>query len=300
MQDSVRDEHVAGTFRVDPVQDCPNPVESPICRAFDETTRRDILPAAHPSLPASDADPEQVTESSHHIAGDACQICFSLHDDEQAVYFSCGHAVGHSCFVNFVQSTLNDHHLRKNPHNGVFSLGCPIGCAGVFLQDVLVVKALGEATWMRFLEVQRELMIQDQRWVYCPNCNEAQPHPDDLKRNGQGEKTACVTCQTIFCANCMRVGSHDGLCPPSPREIRDSTGRYVLARHCRNPDCHRVHTNTRSTDSCHHFVCECGDNYCYMCGGEFNRSAYQCVNGCPMYCDEVEGECVCPPRAASP
>eukprot|EP00698_Gefionella_okellyi_P024273 TRINITY_DN8518_c1_g6_i1.p1 TRINITY_DN8518_c1_g6~~TRINITY_DN8518_c1_g6_i1.p1 ORF type:complete len:647 (-),score=56.87 TRINITY_DN8518_c1_g6_i1:166-2106(-) len=219
-------------------------------------------------------------------ADDECLLCAMHHPGELAVYFPCGHVLGFSCFKEFVHVSIGDIRLRKNPQDGVFSLCCPSGCPDAFLQDVLVVKALGQDTWLRFRELQVELMIHDQQWVYCPNCGEAH---SVVERSGQGRNVDCVNGKTGFCVNCLRPGS----CQAAARETRDPTGHYLLSRRCRNPDCHIVTTHSWG-EGCHHITCGCGDDYCYMCGGEFNMDGYECVNGCPLFCEDVEGECVCP------
>eukprot|EP00698_Gefionella_okellyi_P003845 TRINITY_DN13569_c0_g1_i1.p1 TRINITY_DN13569_c0_g1~~TRINITY_DN13569_c0_g1_i1.p1 ORF type:complete len:335 (+),score=12.26 TRINITY_DN13569_c0_g1_i1:31-1035(+) len=250
-----------------------------------------------------DVYPDMQTEAESY-----CMVCTCPHDDA-SVRFPCGHWLGLSCIPGWLTNQIFVNRLLKlNPVDGVFSIVCAHSvdepeCEQSFLPDVLVVKACDPSDrerrlWVQFKELQTEMMIAHQRWLYCPKCHHAL-EPDDPRRDGTAENIMCPNphCRHWFCLNCER-DAHQGRCLLAAMETRSPCGRYVMTRTCRG--CMRPfqHPQDLTTDeyACHHMTCDnCGTEICYNCGEKWVR--YPCPNGCPIFC--VEGECVCPPPTAA-
>jgi hypothetical protein len=82
-------------------------------------------------------------------------------------------------------------------------------------------------------------------------------------------KVTCVTCKAL-----VEDGIEDHIC-----EVQEDERRFKEAVHEQGyKECFVCGRTVELTEACNHITCECGHNFCYVCGKDWSG-----MHGCPQY-----------------
>ena len=156
--------------------------------------------------------------------------------------------------------------LKYNQYK--FPLNCPCECTSIILPDFLYeMQSFDKDMLDLFLERH---LAANKEYLYCCNsqCNQSLEITEESKRHAQ---CSCPYCNTVMCLTCKAIW-HDGFTceqyqalPESERNPNDVAFLDMAAsnRWKRCPSCKIM---VEKKEGCHHIICECKAEFCYLCG----------------------------------
>ncbi|KAF8872792.1 hypothetical protein CPB84DRAFT_660014 [Gymnopilus junonius] len=174
-------------------------------------------------------------------------ICYDKARYMDALSTPCGHYYCQDCTVDFAKAFTLDESL--------FPLRC---CEGrIPITDF--VPFLSDDLRMLFEEKNDEFSVPSSGRAYCAN-------PTCSKFLGSSTSKHSITiicpdCEAITCLECKQT--HEGVnCP-----VNEATKRlHALAQEKGWQTCPGCHALVELSIGCHHIICRCKAQFCYLCG----------------------------------
>ncbi|XP_053687670.1 E3 ubiquitin-protein ligase parkin [Sabethes cyaneus] len=214
-----------------------------------------------------------------------CIACTDV--SETVIVFPCeaGHVTCLECFRQYCVSRLLERQFVEHPLGG-FTLQCPVGCEGSYIDDVHHFKLLSKEQYERYQRFATEEYVLRNGGVLCPQpgCGMG------LLVNPECKRVQCLGgCGFVFCRNCLQ-GFHLGECLETPQPNSESSQGYTIdpLRACdarwdeatkiaikvTTKPCPQCRTATERDGGCMHMVCTrsgCGYEWCWVCQTAWTR-----------------------------
>ncbi|KAL1208589.1 E3 ubiquitin-protein ligase RSL1 [Cardamine amara subsp. amara] len=216
-----------------------------------------------------------------------CVICYN--DTAAERMFSvdkCRHRFCFHCVKQHVEVKLLHGMVPKCPH---------YGC-----KSVLVIDSCGKLLTPKLIEMWKQRVKENAipvtERVYCPypRCSALMSktkisesaksllsvYPDSGVRR-------CVECRGLFCVDC-KVPWHGKLSCTEYKKLHpnppvDDVKLKSLANNKMWRQCGKCEHMIELTQGCNHITCRCGFEFCYQCGGEWNKKTGTCTKRCPAW-----------------
>ncbi|OCK85732.1 hypothetical protein K432DRAFT_399997 [Lepidopterella palustris CBS 459.81] len=124
---------------------------------------------------------------------------------------------------------------------------------------------------------EREYSIQRRFRTYCASrsCTRF-IHPDNYQ-NEPVNSALCDACGSLTCVNCKALidptaGIHECIVQEEDRQFKKAVQEHGYQ------ECFNCGATIELTEACNHMSCDCGTEFCYVCGREWEG-----LHGCPHY-----------------
>ncbi|KAF9875856.1 putative IBR domain-containing protein [Colletotrichum karsti] len=166
------------------------------------------------------------------------------------------------------------HCLRACIRAGLRQGGWPPNCCEP-LGENTVRRVRRPALLRLYRQVREEQETPGDRRVYCsrPECAAFIP---PAGAHVDGDAMRCPACGEGTCRGC-RAAAHPGR--PCREEEEDEMLMDMIDQDGLS-SCSRCRRIIELRDGCNHMTCECGHQFCYLCGSAWNG---RCPRGCPAY-----------------
>ena len=190
-----------------------------------------------------------------------CRICEDdFSEDAVSVFLNCGHTFCMDCLNACVRAGLSNKQFF--PPRCCTSEGIDIDGVAPFLEEDLL---------LHYTMVEEEFSIRHP--TFCANKNCSRLFSEVRLSKNVGKFIACHGCDTKTCMNCRQarahhISNHEDIdaCPEliskEDKELADGE-KWKQCPGCRNL--------VEKEDRCSHMNCDCGAEFCYECGQEFNE-----------------------------
>ncbi|CAN6863030.1 unnamed protein product [Brassica oleracea] len=216
-----------------------------------------------------------------------CLICFNDIDPERMFSIGkCTHRFCFQCVKQHVEVKLLHGMIPNCPHDKCNSEMVIDACGK------LLTPKLGEMWKQRI----KENAIPVTERVYCPylRCS-ALMSKTKISESAKTLQSAypasgvrrCVECRGLFCVDC-KVPWHGKLsCAEykklNPNPPADDVKLKSLANNKMWRQCGKCQHMIELSQGCNHITCRCGYEFCYNCGGGWNKKTGTCVKQCPTW-----------------
>ncbi|KAF8082752.1 hypothetical protein N665_0809s0053 [Sinapis alba] len=233
----------------------------------------------------SQANPCGVARQAKVAWKEECLICYKDIDLERMFSVGkCRHRFCFHCVKQHVEVKLLHGMVPNCPHDG---------CKSEVVMDAcrkLLTPKLSEMWKQRI----KDYAIPVAERVYCP-------YPRCLALMSRTKITEsaksllsvypasgvrrCVECRGLFCVDCkvqwhgkVSCTEYKNLHPNPPA---DDVKLSSLANNKTWNQCEKCQHIIELTQGCNHITCRCGYEFCYNCGGEWNKETGTCAKHCP-------------------
>lgn len=204
----------------------------------------------------------------------ACPICYDSLDQSELMFpLSCGHSFHIECINT---------HFSVSLDNSAVPFTCPKhDCrAELSTEDTSLRLSEGDRERLEKLSFLKFLATHPNfKQCPAPNCElvfEVSSSPSNF---------TCPSCGSVYCSRCLEVhGDLTCLEHQYYEHLDASTEGEILqtARQAKYKKCPRCRFWVEKSDGCDHMRCRCEFEFCYKCGGVYNRCA------CNGYNNEAE------------
>uniref|UniRef100_M4CE70 RBR-type E3 ubiquitin transferase n=1 Tax=Brassica campestris TaxID=3711 RepID=M4CE70_BRACM len=216
-----------------------------------------------------------------------CLICFNDIDPERMFSIGkCSHRFCFQCVKQHVEVKLLHGMIPNCPHDKCKSEMVIDACGK------LLTPKLGEMWKQRI----KENAIPVTERVYCPylKCS-ALMSKTKISESAKSLQSAypasgvrrCVECRGLFCVDC-KVPWHGKLSCAEYKKLHpnppaDDVKLKSLANNKMWRQCGKCQHMIELSQGCNHITCRCGHEFCYNCGGGWNKKTGTCVKQCPTW-----------------
>ncbi|KAL0750868.1 hypothetical protein Bca101_032871 [Brassica carinata] len=216
-----------------------------------------------------------------------CLICFNDIDPERMFSIGkCTHRFCFQCVKQHVEVKLLHGMIPNCPHDKCNSEMVIDACGK------LLTPKLGEMWKQRI----KENAIPVTERVYCPylRCS-ALMSKTKISESAKSLQSAypasgvrrCVECRGLFCVDC-KVPWHGKLSCTEYKKLHpnppaDDVKLKSLANNKMWRQCGKCQHMIELSQGCNHITCRCGYEFCYNCGGGWNKKTGTCVKQCPTW-----------------
>lgn len=131
---------------------------------------------------------------------------------------------------------------------------------------------------------EMEYSVHNRFRIYCGNPSCASfIHPDNYQ-SGSPITASCDSCASLTCVSCKALvdsnaAAHECI-------VLEADVKFELVVREKNYQrCFNCGATIELSDACNHISCDCGAEFCYICGREWEG-----LHGCPHYCQPVYDE----------
>ncbi|TNV81178.1 hypothetical protein FGO68_gene322 [Halteria grandinella] len=214
---------------------------------------------------------EQEKEPIKFQVGD-CKIC--LMDIEQQDAFpltQCGHMYHFECIQQYLQSQIKD---RKYP------ILCPIKeCKKEIDHSQDMTSLMTEEEYHLYTRYSLEQCMQTQQDIsWCPTADCKFAFIYD-KNSDNANQLNCPMCKKHYCLQCRALFHTGRTCKEYKAEVDPKASDEAFeefAKGSKIKQCPKCTVWVEKSEGCNHMSCRCGMQFCYACGGEYQKCA--CVN----------------------
>ncbi|KAL9284074.1 putative transcription factor C2H2 family [Arabidopsis thaliana] len=234
--------------------------------------------------------PHEDPRQAKAVLKEECAICFN--DIVAEGMFSvdkCRHRFCFQCVKQHVEVKLLHGMAPKCPHDGCKS-ELVIDACGKLLTPKL------SKLWQQRLQ---ENAIPVTERVYCPypRCSAlmsttkiSESAKSLLSLYPKSGVRRCVECRGLFCVDC-KVPWHGNLSCAEYKKLHpdppaDDVKLKSLANNKMWRQCGKCQHMIELSQGCNHITCRCGHEFCYNCGGGWNKIMGTCLNRCPTWNEE--------------
>ncbi|KAJ4872138.1 zinc finger (C3HC4-type RING finger) family protein [Raphanus sativus] len=214
-----------------------------------------------------------------------CLICYSEFDLERMFSVGkCRHRFCFHCVKQHVEVKLLHGTVPNCPHDG---------CKSEMVMDAcrrLLTPKLSEMWKQRI----KDNAIPVAERVYCPypRCSAlmsktkiTESAKSLLSVYPESGVRRCVECRGLFCVDCKVQWHGKVSCTEykklHPNPPADDVKLNSLANNKTWCQCDKCQHVIELTQGCNHITCRCGFEFCYNCGGEWNKETGTCAKHCP-------------------
>ncbi|XP_019087911.1 PREDICTED: uncharacterized protein LOC104729012 [Camelina sativa] len=216
-----------------------------------------------------------------------CAICFNdIYAERMFSVDKCRHRFCFQCVKQHVEVKLLHGLVPKCPHGGC--------------KTELVIDACGKLLTPKLSQMWqqriKEIAVPVTERVYCPypRCSAlmsktkiAETAKSLLSVYPKSGVRRCVECRGLFCVDC-KVPWHGNLSCTEykklyPNPPADDVKLKSLANNKMWRQCGKCQHMIELTQGCNHITCRCGHEFCYNCGGGWNKKTETCVKRCPTW-----------------
>ncbi|KAG2299845.1 hypothetical protein Bca52824_036317 [Brassica carinata] len=235
----------------------------------------------------SQATPHEIPRQAKVARKEECLICFNDIDPERMFSIGkCSHRFCFQCVKQHVEVKLLHGMIPNCPHDK---------CKSELVIDAcgkLLTPKLGEMWKQRIKE--NAIPVTDR--VYCPylRCS-ALMSKTKISESAKSLLSAypasgvrrCVECRGLFCVDC-KVPWHGKLSCTEYKKLHpnppaDDVKLKSLANNKMWRQCGKCQHMIELSQGCNHITCRCGHEFCYNCGGGWNKKTGTCVKQCPTW-----------------
>ncbi|CAH8390535.1 unnamed protein product [Eruca vesicaria subsp. sativa] len=215
---------------------------------------------------------------------DYCHICFNNIDPKRMFGIGkCSHQFCFQCVKQHVEVKLLHGMIPNCPHDTC--------------KSEMVIDACGKLLTPKLEEMWKQRIkdnaIPVTERVYCPylRCSALMSKTKiaESAKSLPGVRR-CVECRGLFCVDC-KVPWHGKLsCSeykklhPNPNPPADDVKLKSVATNNKMwRQCGKCQHMIEVTQGCNHITCRCGHEFCYNCGGGWNKTTVTCVKECPTW-----------------
>ncbi|CAH2069352.1 unnamed protein product [Thlaspi arvense] len=231
--------------------------------------------------------PHEDPRQSKVARKEECLICYN--DTVSERMFStgvCGHRFCVQCVKQHVEVRLLHGLVPNCPHDDC--------------KSELVIDACGKLLTPKLSEMWtqriKENAIPATERVYCPypRCS-ALMSKTKISESAKSLLSAyptsgvrrCVECRGLFCMDC-KVPWHGKLSCTEYKKLHpnppaDDVKLESLANNKMWRQCGKCKHMIELAYGCNHMTCRCGHEFCYNCGGEWNKRTESCDKSCPNW-----------------
>ncbi|KAF3008822.1 hypothetical protein E8E13_010704 [Curvularia kusanoi] len=161
------------------------------------------------------------------------------------------------------------------------SLYPPKCCGQIFLLEVYEPHLEFDVSWAYQVKEQGEYAVLAKYRIYCanPTCSkflDPATHVEDESRkltyavcqDGECAKATCTKCKALM----ENFRSHACEQNEDLKQFRQTAVEKGYQ------ECPRCASTVELAEACNHITCECGAEFCYVCGDEWSG-----LHGCPVY-----------------
>ncbi|KAF2130857.1 hypothetical protein P153DRAFT_312897, partial [Dothidotthia symphoricarpi CBS 119687] len=163
------------------------------------------------------------------------------------------------------------------------SLFPPKCCGETLLLEDYEAHVPFEASWAYHVKQKGEYAIPPKNRVYCANSSCSKfLHPGSYAWDEESGTTYAICkgsegCGKTTCVSCKRLlasGTKEHACrgAEEEREFRQAAKEQGFQ------ECFGCSRTIELAEACNHITCECGAQFCYVCG-----NAWTGLHGCPQY-----------------
>ncbi|KAF2792460.1 hypothetical protein K505DRAFT_278765 [Melanomma pulvis-pyrius CBS 109.77] len=203
---------------------------------------------------------------------ESCIICGDDNTTSPLFTAPCGnHYVCSDDLESFFRNAIKDESLYP-----------PQCCSEPFLLEVFGEALPFELFWDYQVKERGEYSVQKKFRVYCANPSCAtflRPDIHTLNTETQVTYAICESkdCGTKTCITCRKV-LHDGAAEHSC-EIADEDQQFKdTVKKEGYQECYACGSIVELIEACNHISCDCGSDFCYVCG-----KPWAGLHGCPQY-----------------
>ncbi|KAJ4875087.1 zinc finger (C3HC4-type RING finger) family protein [Raphanus sativus] len=235
----------------------------------------------------SQATPLESPRQAKVARKEECLICFNDIDPERMFSIGkCSHRFCFQCVKQHVEVKLLHGMIPNCPHDKCKSEMVIDACGK------LLTPKLGEMWKQRI----KENAIPVTERVYCPylRCS-ALMSKTKISESAKTLLSAypasgvrrCVECRGLFCVDC-KVPWHGKLSCAEYKKLHpnppaDDVKLKSLANNKMWRQCGKCQHMIELSQGCNHITCRCGHEFCYNCGGGWNKKTGTCVKRCPIW-----------------
>ncbi|XP_020882538.1 LOW QUALITY PROTEIN: uncharacterized protein LOC9302452 [Arabidopsis lyrata subsp. lyrata] len=238
----------------------------------------------------STVTPHEDPRQAKSARKEECAICFNdILAERMFSVGKCRHRFCFQCVKQHVEVKLLHGMVPKCPHDGCKS-ELVIDACGKLLTPKL------SKMWQQRL---KENAIPVTERVYCPypRCSAlmsktkiSESAKSLLSVYPKSGVRRCVECRGLFCVDC-KVPWHANLSCTEYKKLHpnppaDDVKLKSLANNKMWRQCGKCQHMIELSQGCNHITCRCGHEFCYNCGGGWNKKMRTCVNRCPAWNEE--------------
>jgi hypothetical protein len=209
-----------------------------------------------------------------------CTICFCpVESEDQLAVLSCSHFFCRECISRWIESRTNDGKIA-----GKF-IFCPNDACRSPFEDAEIQKFASEETLAKYQRIQTNHLVErnpNARW--CPNPKCSKP----VYRKGT-VGCGCCGCTSSGTSECEHCGTQCCFECGNPPHGRFQSCPKIADENMINwagddvSKCPKCKVIILRTDGCNHMTCNCGHEFCWVCGGDYSKIHFQPLNpfGCP-------------------
>ncbi|KAK7934866.1 hypothetical protein PG985_000361 [Apiospora marii] len=188
-----------------------------------------------------------------------CRTCLLLHTGGGLEGLACGHRHCIECTEHLVTSTLRSESLY------------PVSCCHTPIPSNLLTGVISEDLQDEYQQKKLEYETPAAARIYC--CKNSCSAFIDRSRITE-KRAQCPVCETETCVDCKRE-AHEGYCSG------DEEGDRVLgmAREQGWQQCYSCRAVVERPDGCNHITCNCGAEFCYLCGRLWRTCGCRILDG---------------------
>jgi hypothetical protein len=241
------------------------------------------------AAPKIDEPKPQVQDELRSKSAPLCLICFcSIEGVDQMATLKCGHFFCKQCIAMWIESRTNDGKVAQK------FISCPDeGCRRPLYINEIQSLASPEI-WAKFQRFQNNHNVDrdpNARWCSNPLCSNPVYRPA-AGCCGGSSNCECESCGLRMCFYCGKEphGRFERCNKADEENMVNWAGDDVQ----RCPSCRNVILREAG---CNHMTCNCGYEFCWVCGSKYTRWHFQPLNpcGCPgMHEASVVGKCLLP------
>ncbi|KAL0843508.1 hypothetical protein Bca101_016753 [Brassica carinata] len=238
----------------------------------------------------SQANPRGAARQAKVAWKEECLICYDEFDLQRMFSVGkCRHRFCFHCVKQHVEVKLLHGMVPNCPHDG---------CKSEMVMDAcrrLLTPKLSEVWKLRI----KDNAIPVSERVYCPypRCSAlmsktkiTESAKSLLSVYPESGVRRCVECRGLFCVDCKVQWHGKVSCTEykklHPNPPSDDVKLSSLANNKTWCQCDKCLHVIELTQGCNHITCRCGYEFCYHCGGEWNKETGTCAKHCPTLDEE--------------
>lgn len=163
----------------------------------------------------------------------------------------------------------------------------PPRCCGdktaMLLVDDYIEYLPGSLVW-DYQKKEMEYSVHNKFRIYCGNLSCASfIHPNSYQ-SGPPITAPCNSCASLTCVSCKMlidsdVAAHECIVPEADMKFE------LVVREKNYQRCFNCGATIELSEACNHISCDCGAEFCYICGREWEG-----LHGCPLYNQPIYDE----------
>lgn len=236
-------------------------------------TKPSSLPKSRHLEPSGKLKKSQQNKRAEKLNGDddnqlraeeACSICYAELTTVDQPLVACGHRFHTTCLAEYYETCITSHYLP---------ITCPLySCRReVSIADVKLVLPHNLFDKLEQFTLTQLVSCYPERMRFCPTANCSYAFLIDSESVPVQE---CPKCAQLFCSRC-RTKFHTGMSCETYKSLETCEPQdklfYVLAYSEKFKQCPLCEFWVEKRDGCDHIQCKCNCEFCYRCGGIYNR-----------------------------